>query len=141
MNAGLRTRLATLLVLSVIFVSGGVVGIALDRSLARTAEVTSAEPEETGGEGSTESRWIIDQVTLSPDQRARVDSVLAGFRGDLVELYREFEPVYRERVAEAREAIRAILDDEQRAHYDSLLAERVGERRGDGDSDGLNRER
>jgi hypothetical protein len=123
MSTTLRTRLATALVLSVIFVSGGAVGIALDRTLVRTGEVTSAEPDGPG----TGSRLVIDQVALSPDQRARVDSVLAEFRGDMIELYREVEPLYRERVAGARDAIRAILDDEQRAHYDSLLAERDAE--------------
>lgn len=136
MSTDLRTRLATVLVLSVIFVSGGVVGIALDRTFARTGEVTSAEPHGSGAEEERATGWVIDEVALSPDQRSQVDSVLAGFRGDLLELYRQVEPLYRERVAEAREAIRAILDDDQRAHYDSLLAERDRERRRDPPDDG-----
>ncbi len=126
-NPEQRTRLATLLVLAVVFGAGVVVGFVLDRGMAIAAPGVEAE-----GEGEApppeRRRFIIDHLDLPQDQRAQVDSVLEHYREQLEALQEEFEEAFRPRsrelLIETRTAIRALLDDAQIAAYDSLIAER-----------------
>ncbi len=120
MTEGLRTQLVTALVLGLVFAAGAVVGAAVDRSVFQAAEIASAESTDDDKD-SDSARWIIDRVDLSAEQRTQVDSVLDDFRQDVSDLYAEIRPVYWEKVEEAREAIRAVLNDQQQARYDSLL--------------------
>lgn len=140
-----RTRLVTLAVLLLVFVSGLLVGLAVDRTL--TAGPPAEEAEEREGRRDRDDddrrrgrRYVIDGVELAPDQRSRVDSIIAFHRQRTKELSEEFEeeyrPRYRQIVSETREAIKSVLTDEQAAIYDSLLSERARHRsRRDDDSD------
>lgn len=127
MNSETRTRFTTLLVLLAVFGAGVAMGFALDRGIAIASP--SADEASTKGEGGEERRgFIIDQLELPGPQRAQVDSVLDHYRGQMAALQDEFEEAFRPRsrevVAQTRAAIRAILNEEQTAAYDSLIAER-----------------
>jgi len=69
---------------------------------------------------------IVDQVGLSEVQKARVDSIVGYFRGQMRALHEEFDEAYSTRYQElnrmVREEVRAVLTDEQRIVYDSLQA-------------------
>lgn len=145
-----RVRLVTLGVFLLVFLSGFLVGFAVDRTLiaGQAAEETEeGDRRDHDDDRHRERRYVIDQVELEAGQRSRVDSIVAYHRQRTKELSEEFEeefrPRYREIVSETREAIKAVLTAEQAATYDSLLAERARHRsRRDDDSDGRgNRDR
>jgi Spy/CpxP family protein refolding chaperone len=134
MKSDSRTRLATLGVLVLVFLAGVAVGFVLDRSPAQAApgeeamERRDARPH-VRGDGEPR-RFIIDRVDLSAEQRVQVDSVLDHFRHRLSDLTDEYQDEYRETIASARDAVRALLNEEQRAAYDSLLTRNDERRRG-----------
>ncbi len=129
MTEGFRTRLAAGAVLLAVFAAGLAVGFALDRGVARAspgerAEV-SGEARDTRAEGSG---WIIDEIDLTEEQRIGVDSVIRHFGDRMTDLRKEFRPRYRAVLDSTNQAVRELLDSEQRAHYDALV-ERRRERR------------
>lgn len=127
MNPETRTRFTTLVVLIAVFGSGIAMGFALDRGIALAAPGADETPAKEG-EGEERRGYIIDRLDLPADQRAQVDSVLDHYRGQMAALQDEFEEAFRPRsrevVSQTRAAIRAILNEEQTAAYDSLIAER-----------------
>jgi hypothetical protein len=149
MATSARTRLLSMAVLALVFVSGAVVGAALDRRWAGAAEVSSPAGDDENGdrdEGDERDRDgrrapMYERVGLKPGQRERIDSVLAHHRTamkalndefsddyqamrDLQKQYREaYSPRYWEIVESTRAANKAVFDGEQAARYDSLLVE------------------
>lgn len=139
-----RVRLITLAVLSLVFVSGFLVGFALDRSLTAGPAAERSEKadrgRDLGDDRRRDRRYVVDRLEIDPEQRIRVDSIIAFHRQRTRELSEEFEeeyrPRYRQIVSDTREAIKSVLTDEQAATYDSLLSERARHRsRRDDDSD------
>lgn len=127
MTEAFRTKLAAAAVLVSVFGAGVAVGFALDRGMARAsagergevrAEARDARPD---GEGE---RWIIDRIGLSAGQRAEVDSVIRHYGGRMTDLQKEFRPKYRAVVDSTNEAVRELLDEDQRARYDELAEQR-----------------
>ncbi len=147
MNEVTRMRAATLALLLLVFGVGVLAGVAGDRLLAGDssellAGPTHVTPEERGsGEpgtgahdtearddddddgGERRGRAIIHRVDLADHQRATVDSVLAYYRTHVRELTDTYNEAYWTAVQQTRDELRAILDEEQRIRYDSLLAE------------------
>jgi hypothetical protein len=149
-----RTRLTSAFVLLLVLASGMVLGVALDRRLeARSiddveATGTAERPEnqdrrggfdlrrrdsgDRGGEAGDSAQrrrpLLVDQVGLSEVQELQIDSIVGFYRGQMRALHEEFDRAYssryREIMAQTREEIRGVLDEEQRAAYDSILAER-----------------
>jgi len=146
MEPGTRTRLATVLILFLVLVTGSVLGIAVDRSLEARAVPgagreggggSAAETEEgragdrEGSSAPSRRRLIVEEVGLSESQKTQVDSIVAHYRQQMRELQDElqaefqaaFMPRYRGLLEETRGEIRGLLNAEQRAMYDSLLVE------------------
>jgi len=146
MEKGTRTRLATALILFLVLTTGSVLGIAVDRRLeARGASGGEVAPEEDGrrsrgtrsaGEGEdsssgSRSSLLVEQVGLSQDQQAQVDSIVAHYRQKMRELQDElqdelrqaYQPRYRGLLEETRQDLRAVLTPDQQMAYDSLLVE------------------
>lgn len=147
MPSSKRARLMTLAVLFLVFVSGFLVGFALDRSLTAgpAGDEVEAQADRRDRDDDDDDRrdkrrrYVIDRVELGPEQRSRVDSIIAFHRQRTRELSEEFEdeyrPRYREIVSSTRESIKSVLTEEQAATYDSLLGERARHRsRHDDDS-------
>lgn len=129
-----KVRIVTLAVLLLVFGSGVLLGLALDRSLVATPVA-----EEEGRDGERRERrdrgrrYIIERVEMSAEQERQVDSIIEDHRRRLHELQEEFregfDPRYREIVTSTRESIKEVLTAEQAAAYDSLLAEHRRRRR------------
>lgn len=147
MAAGFRTKLLSVGVLALVFASGLVVGLAVDRR-ATAAEPEMAEQGEGGGErasseGEGEGRRVpmYERVGLQPGQEALIDSIVAHHRESMRALEAEFEddyqamrdlqkefrdaynPRYWAIVESTRAAIRTVFDEDQAQRYDSLLAD------------------
>jgi hypothetical protein len=149
-----KARLMTVFVLLLVLAAGVVLGVALERRLeAKAMTVESLRNQEPGREGVDRERrpldrtrdstprrssLLVEQVGLSEGQKEKVDSIVVYFRGHMRALHEEFDAAYMSRYTEilemTRNAIRAVLDDAQRAAYDSLLVEfdaRMQQRRRD----------
>jgi hypothetical protein len=133
MNHTLRIRLLTLGVLAVVFGAGLVAGIAMGRSMEAGSEPlpqalesaadTASSGEESRSEGEERSRWIIHRVELDAEQRVAVDSVLGYYRSHVREMATEYRQEFGVAIQATRNELREILRADQRAVYDSLLAE------------------
>jgi len=125
MDKGPRTRLLTAAVLVVVFAAGLVMGLAVDESVASgTAGELASEETDSTREGRV-PMWM--QVGPNESQKASIDSIVVDYRGAMKSLHREFNKAYNPRyqalLTETREAIKSVLDPEQRVEYDSLLAD------------------
>jgi Spy/CpxP family protein refolding chaperone len=134
------TRFATVLILVTVFVSGGLLGAALDRRLGAEPAPVNETPENQRGE-RRERGMIVDEVNPSPEQKAQIDSIVALNRDRIRDLRDrledEYRPLRRDLVLETREAIKSVLSPEQAAEYTRLLAEYDEKRRNrDSDSNG-----
>jgi hypothetical protein len=146
LTPGWRARLATTAVLLLIFGVGVLTGIAGDRFVQRQApdlpagvpedsrEAPPRDDRESDGDSSSRDRWIIHRVDLSPDQRTAVDSVLTFYRAQVRGLTDDFNSAYWSAVESTRDELRAILREDQRVTYDSLLVQN-DRRRGRGGND------
>jgi Spy/CpxP family protein refolding chaperone len=143
LEPGMKTRLATILILLLVLVSGAVLGVAVDHSLEARAAASPSESRagasrrsgearaEEEGQSSGRRRLIVEQVDLNDVQRAQVDSIFTHYRQEMralqdelqTELQAAFTPRYRGLVEETRDRIKEVLTPEQRVVYDSLLAE------------------
>jgi len=122
-----RPRLVGIVLLLVTFAAGVFSGVALERRVGqRAAELepqAKAQPEEhVHGGRPHHHRHIIDQIDLTPEQRAKVDSILQVGRQRLDAFWKETGPSYRALVDSTRAQVRAIMTPEQRAQYDELRA-------------------
>jgi Spy/CpxP family protein refolding chaperone len=125
MEKDARTRLVSALVLAVVFATGAVLGLAVDRSL-------QAGPVQGGGDetvGERERRRpMYEQVGPSERQMVAIDSIVDEHRNKMKALHAEFRSAYNPRyqalVEETRQAIKGVLTPDQAVAYDSLLAER-----------------
>jgi hypothetical protein len=147
-----RTRLATAGVLAVVFASGTLVGMALNRSTAAAtglAQGASAPPESIarpggpagrGGRGQRqERRFIYQQVGLSEDKLQVADSLFRVHRMAVEQIEREFRRDadsildasgrrqqfrrdFDAALQRLRGGIRSLMTADQLVLYDSLLA-------------------
>jgi len=145
-----RTRLATLVILALVFGTGALVGIATDRAVGpRDAVAEDVERGERGRrEGRRGERWqpMYAQVGLSEASLEKADSIVRRHRQELGErfdayrdsvnelveqsgLEREFRTSRDSLVTELREDIRVLMTAEQVVRYDSLLAANDQQRR------------
>jgi len=130
-----RVRLAAGAILGATFVGGVALGFVLDRGVAQASpdrertRVVDAPPAPPPNE------WIIDRLSLSPDQRESIDSVIAHYGTVMTSLQREYRPRFQSVVDSANLGLRGILTPDQAVHYDSLAAE-MQRRRNRGASSG-----
>ncbi|NNM05808.1 MAG: hypothetical protein HKO65_12030 [Gemmatimonadetes bacterium] len=148
-----KARVTTGIVLALVLGAGVVLGVALDRFLeARATPSGDADGRDGRRQGPDGRRWgfdsrgresrgpsegrdstrrrptmIVDQVGLAANQKEQVDSIVGYYRTQMRVLHEEFDEAYMTRYRElnrlAREDVRAVLTDEQRTAYDSLMAE------------------
>jgi len=130
MDKLLRTRLTTALVLTVVFVSGLLLGMAADRSMAAAPAAERGRSDEPENQGRRRPLW--EQVGPSEDQKITIDSIVSEYQTAMKALHAEFnaayDPRYRALLAETRAAIKGVLTPEQAQAYDSLAAKRDRQR-------------
>ena len=122
-NRDATVRLRAAAVLTVMFGAGTALGFAIDRDGARApAEASEASRGVMRERAEPPNEWIIDRLDLAAEQRTRVDSVVAYYGARMGDLQKEYRPQYRAIVDSTDGALRALLNQEQRARYDSLEA-------------------
>jgi hypothetical protein len=73
--------------------------------------------------------WISGEVELTPEQRERMEGILADRMEEFREVTEELRPRYREIVRETRRDLARVLTPEQRARLREAVRERIRERR------------
>lgn len=126
-----RARLATAAILLLVFVSGALVGMALDGGAEASTPPgppgTDDQPASDAAEQPERRGRIFDQVDLSDRQKTTIDSIVVFHRERMRVLNDEFREAYYPRfyglIDETRALIKDEMTEEQAARYDSLLAE------------------
>ncbi|HEY0017136.1 MAG TPA: hypothetical protein VGC13_12485 [Longimicrobium sp.] len=114
-----RMRLAGMAMLAVTFVVGMLAGTAFGR-------VLKADEPAPGSPASAECRTergphhIFDELDLSPDQRTRIDGIMARRRILTDSLWQRDGARIRAAVDSTRAEIRAVLTPAQAVEYDQL---------------------
>lgn len=117
----MKPKLITAMILTVLFGSGFVMGIAWDGRL--DASPASAEDGRAPGEEGRRRGLIVEGVGLSAEQKESVDAVVNEYRQEMKALQEEFRPRYRSIIAGTRDGIKELLSTEQAAEYEALLVE------------------
>lgn len=125
MSQEIRVRVVTAFVLLLVFGAGFSVGLVVDEPWAETAAAADASNDEAKKEsdGRSTHERIIDRIDLTADQRAEVDSLVGYYHTRMIEFQREYRPKYWEIVDSSRAAIARVMEPDQAAVYDSLLAQ------------------
>ena len=126
-----------MLLLTVVFVAGGVVGVAADRLDLLAGTVTADEPaatepaetedrdrERRGNQTTIEA--FADDLGLTADQRATIEGYLDRYRVGARMLQRDVRPRYRALMDSVRTEIESVLTAEQVEAYRELLRQRYG---------------
>ncbi len=119
-----RANLSVVVYLALVFLSGilvGGVGLSLYNARAVSAKAEPCGPE------ALRQRYREDlrtRLQLSPDQLAKLDVILEDTHGRFVALRHKYKPEVTAIQNAHADAIRAILDDRQRAEYEKLRKER-----------------
>lgn len=116
-SGGGRAGLLAALALAAAVIAGGAAGYALGR---RGPPPRGAGPDVTLLGLSRDS--VLDSLRLAPAQRAAIDSLLDDASQRTVNTVRGMMADIRDVTGEARRRMRAVLDDTQRARFDSILA-------------------
>lgn len=122
----MRPKIITAMILTVLFGSGFVMGVAWDGRL----DASPASSEEANGRRDDGGRrgLIVEGVGLTVEQKVSVDAVVDDYRQEMKALQEEFRPRYRSIIEETRGAIRELLSGEQAEEYDALLVEHDAKR-------------
>ncbi|MEX2527573.1 MAG: hypothetical protein WEA09_08035 [Gemmatimonadota bacterium] len=128
-----RARMATGLVLGLVFVTGALLGAAFNRwyvEPAFPAEVTTA-PEVESAEANARTS-LVYRVGLSEDQALVADSLVEVWRERVEHLQKVYRDSYWAVIDSTRDALRVHLemDPEQLVRYDSLI--HIYDRRNEG---------
>jgi hypothetical protein len=137
-NSG--ARLATALILVIVFGSGLLVGMAWDSGTQAAAVELSADPAPDSStadiaegeadppeEGRRQRRRLYDRVDPTEDQKLTMDSIIEFHRDRMGALNDEFRDSYYPRyygiIDDTRSRIKERMTADQAAQYDSILAE------------------
>lgn len=123
-----RTRLTGAVVLAAVFVVGALSGAAIDRGVSGSDATTHDRAEQRDRQNRTH-HYVFEQLDLSTQQRARIDSVLDVRRKQVAAFWDSAGPHWRAIVDSTRAGIRGVLTPEQQAQYDTLLSKRRSESR------------
>jgi hypothetical protein len=129
-----RARLATFGILVLVFGAGLAVGVAVDRQVAAADAPAATERVPARGDSREEGaprerRMMIERVGLTPDQKVKVDSIVAARADIMAGLQKEYRELYWQIVDSTRASLRRTLTEDQALQYDSLAAENDRRRR------------
>jgi len=129
-----RSRLVGLALLVMTFLVGALAGAAFTQVLnAREPAPTQTTAQKLSAHGRHRETALLEQLDLSPAQRARVDSILERRRADAHVFWESEGKRLRTIVDSTRLEVSAVLTPAQQARYDSLRAE-LKQRRAAADS-------
>jgi hypothetical protein len=119
-----RSRLFVALYLSLVFLSGALVGILGYRFYtAQTvrARTRPGSPEEMRRQYAEEMR---SRLKLSPPQFQQLNQILKATGDRFREMQKKYRPEVKSIMDAQTEAIRSLLNDTQRAEYEKMRQER-----------------
>ena len=122
-----RMRMAGMALLAVTFAVGMLAGTAFGRVL--TAREPAAAPTAAECEQKRGPHHIFDELDLTPEQRTRIDGIMARRRALTDSLWQTDGARIRAAVDSTRAEIRAVLTPAQATEYDRLRAERDEKKR------------
>jgi hypothetical protein len=125
-RTGPRT-LAALLML-VVWLLGGVAGVALDRLVLRPDAPRRRVERHTPESAHRFSKYLAGELGLSGRQEAQVDSILLIRQAQTRALANEVHPRFEAVAAQARADVERVLSPEQRTKYEQLRERRKKER-------------
>ena len=129
-----RSSLGAALALLLVFGAGIAGGVAMERMWLDGDGRDRVSGKDEGEREHTVIERFSEELELTPDQEARIDTILARVRDRMHEMWSEVRPRYRAVVDSARGRIQEVLTEEQAERYRELL-KREAERRdrwGDG---------
>lgn len=143
-----QARFISVVLLFVTLAAGFMLGMAWDARrpappapVEEVVELPVEEADESAEQEDTERQRgpVIYEVVMQPEQRAAVDEIIVHFRSSMDALRETARQDYdRERMdllMATQDSIKAVLNADQIAEYDSLLAARYSPDRGErGDS-------
>jgi len=119
-----RLNLSIVIYVLLVFVSGvlvGVIGFNLYNAKTVSAKGEPCSPEALRQRYRSE---LQTRLQLSPDQSQKLDVILHDTRDRFIALRKKYQPEVTVIQNAHANAIRAILDDRQRAEYEKLRLER-----------------
>ncbi|HEX6371800.1 MAG TPA: hypothetical protein VF006_22955 [Longimicrobium sp.] len=122
-----RMRMAGMALLAVTFAVGMLAGTAFGRVLSArepNARTAAAECEQKRG-----PHHIFDELELTPEQRTRIDGIMARRRERTDSLWKTDGTRIRAAVDSTRAEIRAVLTPDQAVEYDRLRQEHEDRKR------------
>lgn len=126
-NGAFSPRAMAAVVVAVTLIAGILVGIGLDRALFRPSHGPRFGPFATGRDGpnadSTRLHMRADfarQLHLTPDQQARIDTIMQRRMAVLDSIRKETGPQIRALIGATRAQIDSVLTPEQRDKFRSL---------------------
>jgi hypothetical protein len=138
-----QARLISVVLLFLTLAAGFMLGMAWDSRRSAPAgdveEVVVSPTPETGEteeeEGAERQRGpVIYEIGMEPEQRAAVDEIIVHFRSSMNSLRgdaeRDYDRKRRGLILAIQDSIKAVLNPDQVAEYDSLLAVRYSPNRG-----------
>lgn len=141
-----QARLISVVLLFVTLAAGFMLGMAWDArrpiqtgAIEEVVEVPAREEDESAEEGDGERQRgpVIYEVVMEPGQRAAVDEIIVHFQSSMDALRetarRDYNRQQMDLLMATRDSIRAVLNPDQIAEYDSLLAVHYSPNRGDRD--------
>lgn len=112
-----RSRLQTALAIAALLVLGAVIGVSADRLHHRGAAAIPA--------ASIDQHEALDEldrlVTLRPEQRTRIESILATRQADIDEAWRNARSHIEATINQVMAEIEAVLDPDQVAPFRALV--------------------
>lgn len=127
-------RVAAVLLLAGMFAIGVVAGVALERARDRRGReqhrVRDGVPVWALPERDQRRHWarVSDQLALTPEQRAQVDSILTRRARQLDAARAEVEPTMSAIMSSARSQIDSVLTPDQLARIQEMRRQRAKER-------------
>jgi Spy/CpxP family protein refolding chaperone len=116
------------LLLALVFGVGVILGVAGTRLVVRrTVREALLHPAQV--QTSIERR-LVRRLRLDAAQAGKLDEILTGARGQLMELRKQYRPPVTLVFSNANVQINALLTPEQRGQYEKIKAENAGYLRG-----------
>jgi Spy/CpxP family protein refolding chaperone len=116
-----RSRSLALMFLLGALLVGGALGFTADR-------VLTGDRCARGGNHDRSRTWLTEQLNLTAEQSAAVDSILERRHREMRAVIAPVRPRMDEVRDTARQQIRRVLDDAQRARFDALIAKKHSEK-------------
>jgi len=133
MNQPRRSRLVAGVVIALVFLAGLAVGFFLHQAAPwphRSPIAVGGPPHRPSPEVKKRMLERLDRdLKLTPDQHARIDTVLTRREADLHALMTETRPRFDSIAARTRSEIQAVLTPEQRDEF-AKIVQRMESRRG-----------